>query len=60
MRNFGFLLQVQAFNVSKDEFLKTKLMNGIRLTLAPLGGGGPKAPPVVFSQIAPEVLGISL
>ena len=27
----------------------------------PAGGGGPKGPPpVVFSQIAPEVLGISL
>ena len=36
------------------------------LTLAPLGGGpkgppgGPKGPPCGFSQIAPEVLGISL
>ena len=30
-----------------------------RITLAPLGGG-PKGPPCGFSQIAPEVLGISL
>ena len=30
-----------------------------KLTLAPLGGG-PKGPPCGFSQIAPEVLGISL
>ena len=26
----------------------------------PAGGGGPKGPPCGFSQIAPEVLGISL
>ena len=30
------------------------------ITLAPLGGGGAKGPPCVFSPIAPEVLGISL
>ena len=30
------------------------------LTLAPLGGGGGKGPPCGFSQIVPEVLGISL
>ena len=31
-----------------------------KLTLAPLGGGGPKGLPCGFSQIAPEVLRISL
>ena len=32
----------------------------MRLSLAPLGGGGQRPPPCDFSQIAPEVLGISL
>ena len=32
----------------------------VLLTLAPLGGGAQRAPPCGFSQIAPEVLGVSL
>ena len=37
----------------------SKMVQDNYLTLAPLGGGG-AGPPCSFSQIAPEVLGISL
>ena len=38
----------------------SKLCLKVPLTLAPLGGPKPSPPPCGFSQIAPEVLGVSL
>ena len=49
------ILIIHFQNISSEP---ANFSTGWSLTLAPLGGG--KGPPVFFSQIAPEVLGILL
>ena len=55
-RNFGS----EHFSTSPNFYYLDILLSLKYLNLAPLGGGGAKGSPCGFSQIAPEVLGISL